>query len=144
MPARSLLAMLIVVLAQVIYQLAQKAMPSDVQPFAALTLVYALATAACLLVLLVSGAGPVLEALRVCFVAPSVLLAIAVIGIEVGFLALYRSGGAISTAYATSSAATILILFLIGALWMREPVNTRQLAGVLLAAAGVWLATSSR
>ncbi len=144
MLARSALAMLIVILSQVIYQLAQKTMPSGIHPFAVLTLVYALSTAACLLILVLAGAAPVLDALRACFVTPSLVLAIAVVGIEIGFLVLYRSGGAISTAYATSSAATILILFMVGALWMREPVNTRQLAGVLLAAAGVWLATSGR
>jgi drug/metabolite transporter (DMT)-like permease len=140
-PTRSLLAFVVVVVAQVTYHLAQKVMPPGVQAFAALTVVYALSTVACLAILLASGGTPVLSELRASFVTPTLVLAAAVVGIEAGFLYLYRTGGALSTAYAATGAGTILVLFLVGTLWLREPVTARQLTGVLLAATGIVLAT---
>lgn len=136
-------AFAVVVCAQVIYHLAQKGMPTTVHPFAVLTLVYALSTAACLGTLLLSDvvAWP---ALRASMVTPTWVLAVAVVGIEVGFLFLYRNGGALSSAYAISGAATVVILFLIAALWIREPISGKQLTGVALAATGIWLATTGR
>jgi|SRR5579883_845848 len=144
MPARSFFPMLVVVLAQTVYQVAQKFMPAGLHPFAVFTLVYAVAATLCLGVLVLTGTSPLVQSLQACLVVPSLALALAVVGIEAGFLILYRNGGVISTAYATSSAATMLLLFLIGALWLREPVTSRQLAGVLLAAIGIWLATAHR
>lgn len=144
MPTRSLVALAAVILAQVVYHVAQKLMPTALQPFAVLTLVYALATLACLAALLVGGGGPVAAQLRASMVLPTLALAASVVGIEVGFLLLYRLGGALSSAYAASSAGTVVILFLIAALWVREPVTARQMTGVSLALLGIWFATTGR
>ena len=133
-------AVAIVILSQVSYQLAQKALPGSVKPFAALAVVYGIATGACLLTALLSGSIPAVREYGAYLSFPILLLSVAVIGIEAGFLLLYRGGGAVSTAYTTASAGTVVGLLLIGALWRREPINARQLLGLTLAALGGWLA----
>lgn len=133
-------AVAIVILSQVSYQLAQKALPGSVKPFAALAVVYGIATGACLLTALLSGSIPTVREYGAYLSLPILLLSLAVIGIEAGFLVLYRGGGAVSTAYTTASAGTVVGLLLIGALWLREPINARQLFGLTLAALGGWLA----
>lgn len=133
-------AVAIVILSQVSYQLAQKALPGSVKPFAALAVVYGIATGACLLTALLSGSIPTVREYGAYLGFPILLLSVAVIGIEAGFLLLYRAGGAVSTAYTTASAGTVVGLLLVGALWLREPIDARQLFGLTLAALGGWLA----
>ena len=136
-------AFLVIVMSQVTYQLAQKSVPSALQPFAALTLAYALATVVCLIIAAFMSDFTVLAQLRASFVAPVWVLALAVVGIEAGFLFLYRAGGAVSTAYATTSAGTVTVLFAIGLVFLHEPLTAKKLLGVALATTGTWLATSS-
>jgi multidrug transporter EmrE-like cation transporter len=72
------------------------------------------------------------------------VLSAAVIGIEAGFLLLYRAGGAVSTAYTASSAGTVALLLVIGTLWLREPINARQVLGLAFAVLGSWLVLAKR
>ena len=133
-------AVAMVILSQVSYQLAQKALPGSVKPFAGLAVVYGIAMGACLLIALLTGGVPSARDYRVYLSLPILLLSAAIIGIEAGFLLLYRGGGAVSTAYTTASAGTVAGLVLIGTIWLREPISAKQLLGLTFAALGGWLA----
>jgi uncharacterized membrane protein len=66
-------------------------------------------------------------------------LAVAIVGLDLGFLLLYRSGYAVSLgALVTQSAAAMLLLF-IGVAAFRERLSLANAIGLVLCIAGLWL-----
>lgn len=87
-----LLSMALVVASLTLYQVAQRAMPPTANPFALLVLVYGVALALSALGLLLYPAkGGLADLLREPSWAPWAL-GLAVVGIELGYLLVYRTG----------------------------------------------------
>jgi multidrug transporter EmrE-like cation transporter len=70
---------------------------------------------------------------------PTGLLALAVVGIEIGYLLAYQSGWKIGVTFAVTSVATVTVLALVGAAWFAEHLDGRRVLGIALALAGRWL-----
>ena len=66
----------------------------------------------------------------------------ATIGLEGGFLCLYRAGWSASVGPIVTYSAVAVLLLLIGALFLSEHVGWRQILGVALCLAGIALVTS--
>ena len=85
-------AMALIVVSVTSYQLLQKALPAQANPFLSLSLTYLLSLALCLALLLVfplrTGLGEALRQMNWATYA----LSLSVVGIEVGFLLAYRAG----------------------------------------------------
>lgn len=71
----------------------------------------------------------------------SYLLGISIIGIELGYLLIYRFGGKVSLAYTLVSAAIIVILALGGIFFFHENISSIKYLGLLLCIIGVVLLT---
>ena len=69
----------------------------------------------------------------------SYLLGVAVVGIETGFLLIYRSGWKLGLAAPFSSSITNVLLILIGLLVFKEHITGVKLLGILFCIAGVFL-----
>jgi multidrug transporter EmrE-like cation transporter len=67
---------------------------------------------------------------------PTCLLALAVVGIEMGYLLAYRSGWKLGTTFAVASVATASMLALLGAAWFGDLLDGRRALGLALALAG--------
>lgn len=132
----------LVIVSQVVYQLAMKAVPPAANPLGVLILVYALAIAACIVLSPLAGRPVAVGDLRRLLGWPTALLALAVVGIEVGYLLAYRSGWKLGVTYAVTSVATVTVLAALGVAWFGEFLDGRRVLGLVLALAGGWLVVS--
>ena len=129
----------LVIASQVVYQLAMKAVPPAANPLGVLILVYGLAIAACVVLSLLAGRPIAFGDLRRLLGWPTGLLALAVVGIEIGYLLAYRSGWTLGVTYAVTSVATVTVLAALGVAWFGELLDGRRVLGLVLALAGGWL-----
>lgn len=68
-----------------------------------------------------------------------IMITLGFMGIELGFLLVYRSGLPISKSSFVSSLGTSLILLLIGLVFFKEVINLRQWFGMLFAFLAMFL-----
>lgn len=132
-------AMLLTIGANVIYHLCQKEIPASVHPVVSLMATYATAFIASLCLLpFFPMQTPAMESLKHLNWA-SFALAGGIIGLELGFLLVYRTGWQLSLAAAISNAAVAALLLPIGLLLYKERVTAPNVMGVALCVVGVWL-----
>jgi len=132
-------SILLVIASQVVYQLAVKAVPRESNPFSVLIIVYGIAMLTCIALAPFAGKAVVIADAKRLFGWPSCLLALSVVGIEVGYLLAYRSGWTLGVTYAVTSVATVALLAVIGTAWFGELIDTRRVLGLALALLGGWL-----
>lgn len=128
-----------VVLANTFYNICMKSMPGDVNPFGALAVTY-FAAAIISAVIFAFMAGPSdmgSEILKVNWT--SVVLALAIVGLEVGYVFVYRAGWSISTASVVANISLACVLIFVGYFLYRENVSLTQIAGIVVCMAGLIL-----
>ncbi|MCQ2385390.1 MAG: DMT family transporter [Clostridia bacterium] len=129
----------LVVLSNVLYQIAAKSVPDKVNPFASLTVTYAVGSVFSLLLFFVLGKGESLfSSYRHLNFAPF-LLGVVIVGLEVGYIFAYRAGWQVSTAQIVQSAVLAVILIFVGKALYGEPLSWNKLAGILVCLGGLWL-----
>ena len=69
----------------------------------------------------------------------SITLSAGMIGLEFGYLFAYRSGGKVSGTALLVNICTAAVLMAVGALWFREGVHMRQLAGLFVSVIGLYI-----
>lgn len=133
------LSMAMLIGANVVYHVCQKTIPGVANPMVSVTVTFLVATlaSAALLPVFLGDAGVVTELRRLNW--SSVLLGITIIGIEVGFLLLYRSGWNISLASIVVNALVALSLVPVGILLFKEKLLGTDVVGILLLLAGIYL-----
>ena len=132
----------LIVGSNIVYQLSARGAAKNVNPFAALVVAYAIATVASLALFLATAKGSELAAQVRELNWANYALGLAIIGLEGGFLCLYRAGWSASVGPIVTYSAVAVLLLLIGALFLGEHVGWRQIAGVALCLAGIALVTS--
>lgn len=131
------------ILSQVAYHIGQRAVPRTAAPFVVLTIAYAIACAVCLGSARWGGSAT-LAGLRGSLSWSTWLIALSIVGIELGFLLAYRSGWTIGLAFAVSSTSTVVILAVIGMIAQGDPISARRLVGLALACVSLWLISGGR
>lgn len=133
------LSMAMLIGANVAYHVCQKTIPGVANPMVSVTVTFLVATlaSAALLPVFIGDGGVVAELRRLNW--SSVLLGITIIGIEVGFLLLYRSGWNISLASIVVNALVALSLIPVGIVLFKEKLLGTDVAGILLLLAGIYL-----
>ena len=134
----------IVILSQVLYQVAQKSLPSGTRPFLLLAVVYAFATASCVAFAAVGGKSVTANDLKPLLSWPVLLLTASVVGIEVGYLLAYRHGWSMGPSFSVASTATVALLAITGLVLFRESLSPWQIVGLGLALAGTSLVVFHR
>jgi uncharacterized membrane protein len=128
------------VLANLFYHVSQKLTPSGANPALAIAVTYLVGMGLSLMILwmffpLKTGLGPALRQLN----WASVMLGLAVVGIEFGFLLAYRAGGNISLAQIVVSATVTLALIPMGLVFFNEKISWVNGLGIVLCLAGLVL-----
>ena len=123
----------------VAYHLVLKLTPAGANPLVSLLATY-LAVSAIFAIVLVGAPGEFAwrsEVRQLNWTA--VALAVAIVGLDLGFLLLYRSGYAVSMGALVTQSAAALILLLIGVAAFRDRLSVANLVGLVLCLAGLWL-----
>jgi uncharacterized membrane protein len=123
----------------VAYHIVLKLTPADVNPLLSLLVTYAaVATLFGVLLLAAPGAFEWRQEVRQ-LNWTTVALAIAIVGLDLGFLLLYRSGYAVSLGALVTQSAAALMLLLVGIAVFRERLSLANAVGLVLCVAGLWL-----
>jgi multidrug transporter EmrE-like cation transporter len=121
------------------YHLVLKLTPPGVNPLLSLMLTYALVTALFGAILLFSPGGFDWKQEVRAINWTAIALAVAIVGLDLGFLFLYRSGFEVSLGALVTQSAASLLLLAIGVAVFREKVSLANAAGLALCLAGLWL-----
>lgn len=130
---------LIVILANTFYNICMKSMPGDVNPFGALMVTY-FAAAIISTVIFAYAVGPsnvVSEMSKVNWI--SIILAIAIVGLEVGYVFVYRAGWQVSNATVVANIGLACVLIFVGYFLYSENISIRQILGIFVCMAGLIL-----
>lgn len=121
------------------YHLTLRLTPPAVNPLVTLAVSYAVVAATLAgAAMLVPDGMPLRDSLRqVNWTA--LALALAIIGIDLGFLLLYRSGFEVSLGLIVTQATAAILLMVLGVAVFSERISLVNAAGIVLCVAGLWL-----
>ncbi len=132
-------AIALVLLGNVVYHLALRAVPREANPAVATLAAYIVATVATAATLpALAKDVALLPAIRTLNWS-TVVVGVSVVAIELGYLLAYRAGWTLSTASVTANVSLAVVLLGIGTLAFREPWSFSRVAGVGFCMIGLWL-----
>ena len=116
-----------------------KSMPNDVNPFGALMVTYLVAAiiSAIIFAFMVGPSNVVFEISKINWT--SIILAIAIVGLEVGYVFVYRAGWTVSTATVVANIGLACVLIGVGYLLYKENVSINQILGIIVCMVGLIL-----
>lgn len=131
--------MLLIVGSNCFYNICTKSVPEDANAFGALTVTY-LVGAVFSAVLFIAGVKPSGIAAGLSKINwASIVLGFSIVGLEVGYVFLYRAGWKISNGALTANICLAVALLFIGVLLYKETITIRQVAGIIVCAVGLFL-----
>lgn len=130
---------LIVLLSNTFYNVCMKSMPNDVNPFGALMVTYLVAAIiSAIIFVCVAGSSNIgVEISKINWT--SVVLALAIVGLEVGYVFVYRAGWTVSTASVVANIGLACVLLFVGYFLYRENVSLNQIVGIAVCMVGLIL-----
>lgn len=129
----------VVILCTVGYHVVLKLTPPGVNPLLSLLVTYACVALLFGLILLVApGAFEWRGELRQ-LNWTALALALVIVGLDLGFLFLYRTGFEVSLGALVTQSAAAMVLLVVGVALFREKLSAANVAGLLLCLAGLWL-----
>lgn len=127
----------LVVIANVLYQISTKSVPSDMDPFASLVITYLVAAALSIVMyFMLNKGGNVLSEMGKANFAPF-LLGMSVVLLEVGFIYAYKAGWQISTLTIVQSSFLAVALIFVGFLLYSEAITWNKLLGIAVCLVGL-------
>lgn len=135
----ALLPIIIVTLSNVFYNICAKETPHGVNPFASLAVTYVVAAALCIALFYATADQSSLtkELTKINWATP--LLAACIVGLEFGYILLYRAGWPINIGSLVTNIALALILLVIGTLFYHENFSIQKVLGFFLCSGGLAL-----
>jgi hypothetical protein len=132
-----IISVAMIIVGGVLYHLCQKATPLTLDPFLALCISFGLASLTCL-VICASHHG--VSAAQIHMVNwTSIALALALVGIESGYLIGYRAGLKLNVTSFACNTMIALVLLGVGTFMYRENFTLRSASGMVLCAIGLLL-----
>ena len=129
---------MLVVLANTFYNICTKSAPSDINAFLMMAVTYLVAATVCMATFLIMSSGKIMAELgKLNWTAP--VLGVAIIGLEVGYIFVYRARWKVSQGALVANVALAVVLLLVGFLLYKEQITSRQLIGMLVCLAGLAL-----
>ena len=131
--------LLLIVGSNCFYHICARSVPQEANAFGALTVTYLVgaAVAATLFLSSVKPANAVSALGKLNWA--SLVLGLAVVGLEAGNVFLYRAGWPVSRGSLTANLCLAVVLLFVGRFLFRETITARQLVGAAVCAAGLFL-----
>ena len=129
----------IVVFSSVLYHISQRTIAPGAHPVISLIVTYLVAIGLSTILLLVF---PLRTSLREAIGElnrASLVLAVAIVGLEIGFLLAYRAGWNVSLAGVATNVAGALVLLPVGIAFFKERPSALNLVGVVVCLLGLWM-----
>ena len=132
----------LVVLSNVFYHISSKQMPEKIHPMASLTITYIVgAILAALMYFVMNKDGNLLSEYRH-LNWTSFVLGLAIVGLEFGFISMYKAGWNINSAQIISSAILAIALLVVGLFLYKEQITPNKVFGVIICLVGIYLMNS--
>lgn len=130
---------LIVVASNTIYQICAKSTPPAINTFASLSVTYAVGAAASVILYFLTQKNPnlLLEYQQLNW--SSFALGFAIVGLEAGFILMYKAGWSVSTGQIVQSAFLAVVLIIAGRILYNETITAQKILGVIICLAGLYL-----
>ena len=123
----------------VAYHLVLKLTPAGVNPLLSLLVTYALVTVLFGALLVVSPGGFEWRQETRQLNWTAIALAVAIVGLDLAFLFLYRGGFEVSLGALVTQSSAAMLLLVVGVAVFREKLSLANAAGIVLCLAGLWL-----
>ncbi|HOV14689.1 MAG TPA: EamA family transporter [Spirochaetota bacterium] len=132
-------SMVLTIISNVFYHICQKSISSKVNPLFSLLITYLIAVIGCLILLpFYPEKTKIIDNLKEINWA-SIILGFAIVGLEMGFLLVYRSGWNINIAVIVCNTIVTMILIPIGILIFKEKISLINILGIFLCIIGLIL-----
>jgi len=125
--------------ADIVYQVSAKSTPTQLNPFASLTITYLIGAAVSLIVFFVTSRGGnyIEELHNINWTAFA--LGLAIVGLEAGSIYMYKVGWNLNTGYIVKSCFLALALIVVGYLIYKEQISATKIAGIAVCMVGLIL-----
>jgi uncharacterized membrane protein len=132
---------LVVIIANTGYNICAKSTPENVEPFASLTVTYLVAAVISLVMFFITSKNKNLltEVQKTNWT--SIVFGIAIVGLEFGYLFVYRNGWNVSIGSLVSNIGLACVLLFVGLFIFKEKISIKQIIGMLLCVGGIILIT---
>lgn len=120
------------------YHLLSKSLPSNINPFIGLSATYGVAFLGSLLLFAITKVT-IYSNQKVNINMYNLLLGIVIIGVEGGYMLMYRAGWEVSKASIVANIVLAILLLFIGAIVFHESVAVKKIAGIILCVLGIAL-----
>lgn len=129
----------LIVVSNTVYHIIAKQTPGSANSFLSLTVTYLVGAAVTFAAYFVSSPGNgILQNLSK-LNWTSLLLGFAIVGLETGYIYLYRAGWKISVGSLIANSLVALLLVVVGALFYKESLGVKQIIGIALCIGGLVL-----
>lgn len=122
----------ITVVSNILYHITQKNISSNANPLISLIVTYFVALIASLVVYLVYPSNHDLLTSIKTLNGASFALGIIILGVEMGYLLVYRSGGHLNLTAITITLLVTILLVPVGMIFFHEKISIQQIIGALL------------
>ncbi len=130
---------LVVVGANTIYNISTKSTPANVNAFASLAMTYVMAALSSVVLFFLTSDSKNLLAELAKTNWTAYALGIAIIGLEFGYICIYRAGWKIGVASLVANISLACVLLVVGYFFYKEVITLKQLLGVGVCALGLML-----
>ncbi len=130
--------MALIIFAEVVYQICTKSVPGEIDPLASLTVTYLVAALMSgILFFALHRGGNLLAEYRHLNVAP-VILGVAIVGLEAGWIYAFKAGWQVSVGFIVQSAFLAVALLAVGGLLYHEALTWNKVIGIVICLAGLF------
>ncbi|WP_407378779.1 EamA family transporter [Methanobrevibacter sp.] len=133
--------MLLVILANTMYNICAKSTPGDVDPFATLIVTYfiAMIITVILFFAIARPENALFELSKINWT--SIVLGVAIVGLETGYILIYRAGWNVSNASVVANICLACTLLVVGYVVYKENISLTQILGIIICIIGLILVT---
>ena len=135
------LPIILIVLSNVFYHVCAKSMPNTINPMASLTITYFIGAVVSGILYFVLNPGENLLQQYTHLNWTPFVLGIAIVGLELGNIYMYKAGWNINTGYIVQSAILAVVLLLVGFLFYKEVITWSKIVGVAICMVGLYFIT---
>ena len=130
---------LVVVGANTIYNISTKSTPANVNAFASLAMTYVMAALSSVVLFFLTSDSKNLLAELAKTNWTAYALGVAIIGLEFGYICIYRAGWKIGVASLVANISLACVLLVVGYFFYKEVITLKQLIGMGVCAIGLML-----